>query len=207
MSTAVTEITRAEVAEAEIVEARTDEPDALDSRRSAVSWGRLAVFLLIAQALSGLVLMFYYRPTIGSAYLDLVDLREVSRLGFLRTLHRWSSHAIVILIWVHLLRVALRAAYARQQRRTWIGGIALMLLTLLLAATGHFLPRDQEAFWSLGAMAPVVSDAARGEGVLLRFYLAHCVVLPLVVAGLSVDHLRRARRARRGPESGSDTRA
>ncbi len=194
MSTAVSEVARTETSETESEGLQDEVPAAVASPRPALSWGRLAVVLLVAEALSGLVLMFYYRPTAVTAYLDLVDLREVSRLGFVRALHRWGSHAVVILVWVHLVRVALRATYPRRKMRAWAGGIALMLPILLLATTGYLLPWDQQAFWSLHTAVPVVGESTPEDAILLRFYLMHCVALPLLVAGLTADHLRRARR-------------
>ena len=81
--------------------------------------GNLAVFLLLFEAATGVGLMFHYRPVVGLAYPDLVDLREVSGFGFVRGLHRWGAYAAVITVWLHLLRVALRAAYAPPRRLNW----------------------------------------------------------------------------------------
>ena len=105
--------------------------------------GNLAVFLLLFEAVTGVGLMFHYRPVVGLAYPDLVDLHEVSGFGFVRGLHRWGAYAAVIVVWLHLLRVALRGAYAPPRRLNWTVGVALMILTLLLAATGYLLPWDQ----------------------------------------------------------------
>ncbi len=164
--------------------------------------GHLTVFLLLLEAVTGLGLMFHYRPVVGFAYTDLVDLREVSAFGFVRGLHRWGAYGAVITVWLHLLRVALRGAYAPPRRRNWMIGVALMILTLLLAATGYLLPWDQQAYWGVAALSPMgeiasapFSGGTGPEGsTLLRVYLAHCVVLPLLLASLTVYHLRRARR-------------
>ena len=117
-------------------------------------FGNLAVCLLLLEAASGLGLLFHYRPAIGVAYLDMIDLREISGFGFLRGLHRWGAYAAVIMVWLHLVRVALRGAYAPPRRRNWSVGVVLMLLTLLLAATGYLLPWDQEAYWGIALLTP-----------------------------------------------------
>lgn len=137
--------------------------------------------------------MFHYRPAVDAAYLDLVDLREVSRLGFVRQLHLWGAHAAVILVWLHLLQAAVRGAHAPPRRANWSVGVVLMLLTLLLAASGYMLPWDQEAYWGIATLSP---SAAAGlhESRLLQAYVLHCVILPLMVAGLTLYHIRRARR-------------
>ena len=201
MSTAGTEAAETDVTGTEAAETESEQTEATGARRDIgrLSWGRLAVALLVAEALTGLILMFHYRPTVDSAHLDLVDLREVSRFGFVRSLHRWGAHAAVILVWLHLFRVALRGAYAVPRRRDWAVGVVLMVLTLLLAATGYLLPWDQDAFWSLAVLSPAAANAAAGDSVLLRIYVSHCVALPLLVAGLTAYHLRCARR---DPEPG-----
>ncbi len=155
--------------------------------------GNLAIFLLLLEAATGIGLMFHYRPVVALAYPDLVDLREVSGLGFVRGLHRWGAYAAVIAVWLHLLRVALRGTCAPPRHFNWTVGVALMILTLLLAATGYLLPWDQQAYWGVAALSPsgeVVVDGA----MLLRFYAGHCVALPLLTAALTFYHLRRARR-------------
>ena len=155
--------------------------------------GNLAVFLLVWEALTGLGLMFHYRPTVDDAWLSLVDLREVSRFGFVRELHRWGAWAAIIAVWLHLLRAGLRRSYTRPGRFNWNVGVVLMVLTLALAATGYLLPWDQQAYWGIAAVSPSAAGAADGPA-LLAVYVLHCVVLPLLAAALTVYHLRRARR-------------
>ncbi len=161
--------------------------------------GNLAVFLLLFEAVTGLGLMFHYRPAVGFAYLDMVDLREVSGFGFVRGLHRWGAYAAVIAVWLHLLRVALRGAYAPPRRLNWGVGVVLMILTLLLAGTGYLLPWDQQAYWGTATLSPS-GEAELDGSTLLRSYVAHCVALPLLLAALTHYHLRRARR-----DAASDT--
>ncbi len=156
-------------------------------------FGNLAVFLLLLEAATGLGLMFHYRPAIGFAYLDLADLREVSSFGFLRGLHRWGAYAAVIVVWLHLLRVALRGAYLPPRQRNWAAGVVLMILTLLLATTGYLLPWDQQAYWGVATLAPAGAPHPDGRA-LLHAYVWHCGALPLLAAALTVYHLRRARR-------------
>ncbi len=156
-------------------------------------FGNLAVFLLLLEAATGLGLMYHYRPAVDAAYLDIVDLREASGFGFLRGLHRWGASAAVVVVWLHLLRCALRGAYAPPRRRNWTAGVMLMVLTLLLAATGYLLPWDQQAYWGIAALAPLGEPRPDGS-TLLRAYVWHCVGLPLLAAALTLYHLRRARR-------------
>ena len=60
-------------------------------RRSGIAlsytWcmGGLTFFLFLAEVVSGVLLMFYYRPVIEYAYQDIQDLRAMSALGLFRT--------------------------------------------------------------------------------------------------------------------------
>ncbi len=67
--------------------------------------GGTTFFLFIVETVTGVLLMFYYRPTLEHAYNDILALRDVTTLGILRELHRWGAHAMVIAVWLHMYRV------------------------------------------------------------------------------------------------------
>lgn len=191
--------------------------------------GGLTFFLFLVEAVTGVLLMFYYRPTLEHAYNDILSLRDVTTLGILRELHRWGAHAMVITIWLHMYRVFLTGSYKPPREFNWGVGVILLVLTLLLSFTGYLLPWDQLAIWAItvgsnmaratpfmgnegpGAKMLVIggvelihsgSDArflllgARfvGEGTLLRFYVLHCVALPLAASLLIAIHFWRVRK-------------
>ena len=58
--------------------------------------GGLTFFLFLVETFTGLLLMFYYRPTVAYAYMDIIDLAEQVPLGIMREIHRWGAHAMVI---------------------------------------------------------------------------------------------------------------
>ena len=58
--------------------------------------GGLSFFLFLVLTFTGLLLMFYYRPTLEYAYSDIVGLREHVPLGIMREMHRWGAHAMEI---------------------------------------------------------------------------------------------------------------
>src|ERR1044071_10384644 len=61
--------------------------------------GGLTFFLFLVLTFTGLLLMFYYRPTIEYAYRDIMDLRDQVPFGVMREMHRWGAHAMVIAVW------------------------------------------------------------------------------------------------------------
>ena len=178
--------------------------------------GGVTFFLFLVETVTGVLLMFYYRPTLEWAYTDILSLRDVTSMGILRELHRWGAHAMVITVWLHMYRVFLTGSYKPPREFNWVVGVILLLLTLLLSFTGYLLPWDQLATPLLGSEGPgaqlltvggidmitSASDArfgllaARfvGEETLNRFYVLHCVFIPLAVAMLLAIHFWRVRK-------------
>ena len=164
-------------------------------------------FILI---ITGLFLMFYYRPAVPEAYEDMKDLEFVVSSGiFLRNLHRWSAHAMVALVFLHLVRVFFDGAYRPPREFNWVIGVVLLVLTLLLSFTGYLLPWDQLAYWGITVGAnmanavPLLGPEIRflllggneiGPPTLIRFYVLHCVALPLFLTVLLAVHIWRVRK-------------
>jgi quinol-cytochrome oxidoreductase complex cytochrome b subunit len=111
--------------------------------------GGLTFFLFLELTITGLLLMFYYRPTAEYAYPDITYLRADVPLGIMRELHRWGAHAMVISVWLHMMRVFMTGAYKPPREFNWGVGVVLLLLTLLLSFTGYLLPWDQLAIWAV----------------------------------------------------------
>ena len=111
--------------------------------------GGITFFLFLTLTFTGLLLMFYYRPTVEYAYADIVDLREHVPLGIMRELHRWGAHAMVITVWLHMFRVFMTGSYKPPREFNWGIGVVLLVLTLLLSFTGYLLPWDQLAIWAI----------------------------------------------------------
>jgi quinol-cytochrome oxidoreductase complex cytochrome b subunit len=159
---------------------------------------------------TGILLMLYYHPSAPQAYADTKDLQFVVSSGlFLRNLHRWSAHAMVFLVFAHMFRVFYRGAYRPPREFNWVIGIVLLLITLLLSYTGYLLPWDQLAFWAItvgsniASAVPVFGDKIRflmlgghfvNANALLRFYVLHCMILPLAALFFIAIHFWRIRK-------------
>ena len=111
--------------------------------------GGLTFFLYLVLTITGILLMFYYRPTVEYAYTDIIDLREQVPLGIMREIHRWGAHAMVITVWLHMFRVFMTGSYKPPREFNWVVGVILLFLTLLLSFTGYLLPWDQLAIWAV----------------------------------------------------------
>ncbi|ABW66008.1 cytochrome b N-terminal domain-containing protein [Desulfosudis oleivorans] len=186
--------------------------------------GGLTLLMFIIETVTGVLLMFYYRPVTEYAYLDMKLLEHTVLFGmFLRNMHRWAAHAMVILVMLHMLRVFLTGSYKPPREFNWVVGVLLLVITLLLSFTGYLLPWDQLAFWAitvgtkmagatpfLGNEGPfhqllgihpyndlqylLLGDSVVGGNALLRFYVLHCVLLPLACVVLMAVHFWRIRK-------------
>src|SRR5213078_2218577 len=199
--------------------------------RMSYTWcmGGTSFFLFLIETVTGLLLMFYYRPTIEYAYFDIMDLREQAPFGIMREMHRWGAHAMVIAVWLHMFRVFMTGSYKPPREFNWNVGVILLVLTLLLSFTGYLLPWDQLAIWAItvgsnmaratpglghegpGASllqiggVPLITSGSDARflllggrfvsgDTLLRFYVLHCVAIPLAAALLIAVHFWRVRK-------------
>jgi len=177
-----------------------------------VTWflGAATFCTFIILVVTGIMLMFYYHPSVPQAYSDMKDLQFVVSSGvFLRNLHRWSAHAMVFLVFAHMFKVFYRGAYRPPRQFNWVIGVFLLLITLLLSYTGYLLPWDQLSFWAvtvgsnIAKAVPLIGPKFRflllggtiiDANALLRFYVLHCVVLPLAAVSLIGVHFWRIRK-------------
>jgi quinol-cytochrome oxidoreductase complex cytochrome b subunit len=186
--------------------------------------GGITLVCAFVLTVTGVLLMFYYHPSVPQAYRDMKELAYVVDNGlFLRNMHRWAAHLMVIAAFLHMLRVFYHRAYRPPRQFNWVVGVVLMVATLLLSYTGYLLPWDQLAFWgvsvgtNMAKEAPLIGDKMRflllggnlvSENALLRFYVLHCVVLPVALLLLVSVHVWRVRKdgGVQGPLEGAEER-
>ncbi len=192
--------------------------------RWATTWGlgimSAAGFLLTL--VTGILLMFYYKPYPAVAYDSIKDIHFVVPTGqFIRNIHRWAAQLMVVAVLLHMARVFYTAAYRSPREYNWVIGMGLLVVTLGLSFTGYLLPWDQLAYWAITIGANIaqspreVTDALGltayfdpgglqkfillgsediGEEALIRFYLLHVMILPLALALLMGVHFWRIRK-------------
>ena len=112
--------------------------------------GGLSFFLFIFLTVTGIFLMFFYRPTAAQAWDDIQTLQTAVGFGLLvRNMHRWGAHLMVLTVFLHMARVFYHGAYKPPREFNWVIGVILLTLTLLLSFTGYLLPWDQLAIWAI----------------------------------------------------------
>jgi len=173
-------------------------------------FGSVALFLILIQFFTGIMLAFNYAPTPGEAYNSLrYILTEVTAGRLMRGLHHWGASMIIVIVVLHMVQVFLWGAYKKPREGTWIAGVVLLLLTLAYGLTGYLLPWDNRAYWGtvvttqIGATVPLAGPyvtqllaSAGGIGAVTfaRFFALHVLLLPpatLLLIGLHVYLVRR----------------
>ncbi len=194
------------------------------SLRWTTTWGlglaTASAFLLTV--ITGVLLMFYYKPYPAVAYDSIKDLHFVVPTGrFMRNIHRWAANVMVVGVFAHMARVFYTAAYRAPREFNWVIGMLLLAVTLGLSFTGYLLPWDQLAYWAITIGANIaqspreLTDALGitqhfdpgglqrllllgsedvGEEALIRFYLLHVMILPLILVMLLAVHFWRIRK-------------
>ena len=172
--------------------------------------GGLAIFLFLVLLVTGILEMFYYIPQTDQAT---ISIQTIARLvpfgGLIRNLHYWGAQALVLVLFIHLLRITWTGAYKKPRRFNYLLGLALLMLTLALDFTGYILRWDQGTSWALVVGTNLikaipglgnqlyefmVGGAQLGSAALIRFYSWHTFGLTLAMIAGVVWHLFRIRR-------------
>jgi quinol-cytochrome oxidoreductase complex cytochrome b subunit len=167
--------------------------------------GSASLFLFLLQGATGIFLSVYYTPSPDHAYDSIQYIMNGVAFGWLiRGIHHWGATAMVLVVFIHMLRVFITASYKYPRELTWLIGVGLLLCTLGMGFTGYLLPWDQKAYWattvatniagSVPWVGSFIMKALRGGTdlsslTLNRFFAAHIWMLPAVLAGLIGVHL------------------
>lgn len=162
--------------------------------------GWLSSFMFVWETITGIILMVFYTPSPLIAYSNMWNIISNVPLGQLfRNMHRLGAEVMVLVVALHMLRTFITGSYKKPRQFTWATGMLLLVLTLLLSFSGYLLPWDQLAYWALtvflsasdAAPAPAVVNQnillilqggpALGASGLLRWYLFHVLLLPLLL--------------------------
>jgi quinol-cytochrome oxidoreductase complex cytochrome b subunit len=172
--------------------------------------GLISMFLFITLLFTGLILTFLYLPVTDRAYIFIQELHTSVPFGaLLRNSHRWAAHLMVLAVFLHMMRVFYTGGYKHPREFNWVIGVILLVITFLLSFTGYLLVWDQLSFWAItvgtnmAGATPFIGEQVRffllgskevgGEAV-LRFYVLHVVLLPVLLIALLGVHFWRIRK-------------
>ena len=184
--------------------------------------GLILTASFVVLTITGILLMVYYKPGVELAYNSVKDIHFVVPAGrFIRNIHRWSAHLMVLAVFLHMARVFYTGSYKRPREFNWLIGLALLVFTLGLSFTGYLLPWDQLAYWAVTIGANIASSPREvtdaigitrwfdpggfqkqlllganyvGQESLIRFYVLHVALLPLLISAFMGLHFWRVRK-------------
>jgi len=172
--------------------------------------GGITAFLFVVQAITGILLAFYYKPTAAEAYSSIQYIETQVRFGAaIRMIHHWAANGMIVMCIAHMLRVFIMGAYRKPRELNWMSGAFLLLLTLVFGFTGYLLPWDQRAFWAttvgtdIAGSVPAVGNLVLvflrvgwdvSEATLGRFYGLHIIITPLLTVTFMLAHFIMIRR-------------
>jgi len=181
--------------------------------RFSLTWGLggMATFLVVLLAATGILLKFVFEPVPALAYESIVYLQDDVPFGqLIRNLHRWSGNGLVLLAFLHSLRVFFTGAIDPPRRGNWLIGMALFGTVVLSNFTGYLMPWDQTAYWAVTistSMLEYIPLAGQtladwalggdepGSVTLLNFYALHTAILPALLVLVLPFHFWRIRKA------------
>ncbi|WP_195715168.1 cytochrome b N-terminal domain-containing protein [Ancylomarina sp. 16SWW S1-10-2] len=190
-------------------------PYKIDSRATKFNrtfgLGGVCALLFIILSITGLLLRFSYIPTVEHAYDSILGLKNNTIFGqFIRNLHHLSGKLMVVVSFLHLLRVYFSQSIFHKRSENWIYGLLMMFLVIASSFTGYLLPWDQLAYWAVTVITQIfeyipfighsLAYAIRGSetvdgNTLLNFYTLHTGIIPLLFIVLMVMHFWLVRKA------------
>src|ERR1051325_7877812 len=70
-------------------------------------FGGITLFLFTIQAITGILLLLYYRPTATEAYESVQFIMTKVKFGWLiRSIHSWSANLMIFTAFIHMFSVA-----------------------------------------------------------------------------------------------------
>jgi len=170
----------------------------------------MSLTLIMIQVVSGVILRFHYEPNVAGAYNSILFIRDGTIFGQLvRNVHPWSGVFLIVVDFLHMLRVFLSAAFLSPRRWNWVIGVGLFFLVVFENFTGYLLPWDQLSYWAVtisASMAEYIPFAGEwiasilrggdsvGEATLQNFFVFHTALLPGFLTVLLVWHLWKVRK-------------
>merc|ERR1711988_534467 len=129
------------------------------------------------QLFTGLLLALYYTSEVNSAYFSIFFLiREVYYGWFLRYFHSSGASFVFMFLFVHIGRGLFYGSYFYNSN-TWLTGILILFLLIVIAFLGYVLPFGQMSFWGATVITNLLSPF---PGVIEWLCGGYCVHSPTI---------------------------
>eukprot|EP01012_Entosiphon_sulcatum_P065453 TRINITY_DN9440_c0_g1_i13.p2 TRINITY_DN9440_c0_g1~~TRINITY_DN9440_c0_g1_i13.p2 ORF type:complete len:411 (-),score=83.16 TRINITY_DN9440_c0_g1_i13:13-1245(-) len=168
------------------------------------NFGSLAGFMLVAQIVTGIILVMHYTPHVTLAFASVEHImRDVNYGWLLRYLHSNGASMFFVVVYIHILRGLYYGSYKAPRELLWWLGIVIFLLMMATGFMGYVLPWGQMSFWGatvitnlFGALPLIGGDIVTwlwggfsvDNATLNRFFSLH-YLLPFVICAVVFLHL------------------
>jgi len=178
-----------------------------------LTWGLggMAVVLVFMLFATGLMLKFVYQPVPDRAFESIIHLQNNVPFGqLIRNIHHWAANILLLIVFLHFLRVFFTGAFHPPRQFNWIIGLPMLLAILVSNITGYLLPWDQLAFWAITICTgmleyiPIIGEWLQklirggddiGPATLSIFFAIHTAIIPACLIILMPWHFWRVRKA------------
>lgn len=185
----------------------------VDALRFTLTWGLggIAALMVVQQLVTGLLLASLYEPLPVEAYESVQHIRNTVFPGSLvRNMHHWIGHVLIVVVFLHLLRVFLNGAFYPPRHQNWLVGLGLGIIILVANFSGYLLPWDQLSYWavtiatSMLDYVPFIGSSLQemirggedvGADTLQLFYFIHTSLVPVCLFLLMAYHFWFIRKA------------
>lgn len=153
----------------------------------------------------------YYVPDIKNAWESVYYLQNEVAFGqIVRGMHHWGASLVIVMMFLHTLRVFFQGAYKKPRELNWVVGVLIFFVMLGLGFTGYLLPWDMKALFAtkvgleIAGATPFIGDQVKmllagdahivGAQTLTRFFAIHVFFLPAALLGLMGAHFLMIRK-------------
>ena len=181
----------------------------LDRRVPALPWyhgdGFTLLVLLSILVLTGMFMTLTYAPSPDTAHESVRFITEQQTMGwFVRALHYWSAGMMVGMTFFHLVRIILVSGYRSPREGTYLVGVFMLFVVLLMAITGYMLRWDERGLYAvkvvlyhlgnvpwIGNHLVILAQGGQeiGARTLTRIYSIHVIFVPLLLLAMLGIHM------------------
>ena len=155
------------------------------------TFGGILTFCLVAQVITGIVLVMHYTPHADMAF-DSVEhiMRDVNYGWMIRYIHAVGASMFFIAVYIHLFRGLYYGSYKEPRELLWIIGVLILLLMMATAFLGYVLPWGQMSFWGAKVITNLFSAIPLvGEDVVIWLWGGFSVENPTLNRFFSLHYL------------------
>lgn len=180
--------------------------------------GPIGWFLFWIVAISGIYLFIFFDTGVTKAYASVEWLTDDQwwHAGLARSLHRYASDLMVLVMFLHLIREWAMDRYRGKRWFSWLTGVVVIWFVYLSGITGYWLVWDRLAQYvamistelldTLGIFAePIARNFLSPQTLSSRFFTLMVflhIAIPLLLLLLMWIHIQRITEARTKPPRG-----